>query len=109
VESASFSCQVAEHAEKFFFALQGEKSFELDNYEAAFERLRSIPEGDAPPGTVVDNFIAAEDANMTLFNYTNELKQEAARLEEVLPCSSPFQYRQGCSMRRVTVPRAGYK
>lgn len=48
-----------------------------------FERLRAAPGGDAPPGKVVDNFIAAEDANLSLFNYTTQLKQEVARLNEV--------------------------
>jgi len=59
-------------------------SSELGGYEAVFERLRAAPGGDAPPGKVVDNFIAAEDANLSLFNYTTQLKQEVARLNEML-------------------------
>jgi len=55
----------------------------LDNYEEAFERLKAVPGGDAAPGEVVASFLAEEDANLTLFNYVNELKQEKERLEEI--------------------------
>lgn len=55
----------------------------LDSYEDAFERLRGVLGGDAAPGDVVSFFLNKEDANLTLFNYVRELKEELEKLSEV--------------------------
>ena len=55
----------------------------LESFEDAFECLRGCPGGDGEPGKVVDNFLEKEDANLVLFNYVRELKEEEERLEKV--------------------------
>jgi hypothetical protein len=70
----------------FYLGCDGEKAIDHDrqvinDYDLAFKRIKEITEEDDLV-VIVEEFIQKEDKNFALFNYVNELSNDAELLQE---------------------------